>query len=98
MEAFDPHPPIWIKSAVHALEFCCPICKAKAREATAVWINRLSPVFTENHRRKWQEFYHCECGAVWWAWSNDRPPTNLGQSETGPDLNHDDPSGFPFDS
>ncbi|MFH7030348.1 MAG: hypothetical protein ACHBN1_34585 [Heteroscytonema crispum UTEX LB 1556] len=30
-----------------------------------------------NHRRKWQEFYQCHCGTVWWAWSSDRPTTDF---------------------
>jgi hypothetical protein len=46
-------------------------------EAEKVWINRRSPVFTEEHRKKWQEFYLCTCGVSWWAWSSDRPPTDL---------------------
>jgi hypothetical protein len=34
-------------------------------------------VMTEEHRRKWQEFYNCHCSFAWWAWSSDRPPTEL---------------------
>ena len=46
-------------------------------KAQFVWINRRSPVYTPDHRRKWQEFYKCECGAAWWAWSSDRPLTDV---------------------
>jgi hypothetical protein len=77
MDAFAPIPPKWTNKAIHAYEFCCPSCRASSLEAMEVWINRRSPVMTENHRRKWQEFYNCQCGYVWWAWSSDRPPTNL---------------------
>lgn len=77
MDAFAPIPPDWAQTAVHAHEFCCPTCRSLVLEAQAVWVNRRSPVFTEDHRRKWQEFYQCQCGTVWWAWSNDRPPTTL---------------------
>jgi hypothetical protein len=35
----------------------------------------------ENHRRKWQEFYQCHCGCVWWAWSSDRPPSDKVESD-----------------
>lgn len=73
MDAFAPIPPKWTDQAVHAYEFCCPSCHASSREAVQVWINRRSPVSTENHRRKWQEFYNCQCDYVWWAWSSDRP-------------------------
>ncbi|URD50171.1 hypothetical protein [Chroococcidiopsis sp. CCNUC1] len=74
MDAFAPIPPQWTKQATHANEFCCPRCRSGSREAERVWLNRRSPVFTENNRRKWQEFYQCQCSCVWWAWSNDRPP------------------------
>ncbi len=77
MEAFAFLPPEWTSEAIHAYDFCCPKCHSSSLEATQVWINRRAPVTTENYKRKWQEFYHCQCGAVWWAWSNDRPPTNL---------------------
>jgi len=77
MDAFAPIPPKWTQQATHANEFCCPRCRSGSREAERVWINRRSPVFTENNRRKWQEFYQCHCGCAWWAWSNDRPPSNL---------------------
>lgn len=77
MEAFDLNPPEWINPAVHAREFCCPKCKSTSMEAVKVWINRRSPVYTENNRRKWQEFYECHCGTAWWAWSAERPPSQL---------------------
>ncbi|MGD1857154.1 MAG: hypothetical protein ACFB2W_23215 [Leptolyngbyaceae cyanobacterium] len=74
MEAFSPISPQWTESATHALTFGCPRCNEPAAAATAVWINRRAPVYTHNHKRKWQEFYQCECGTAWWAWSSDRPP------------------------
>ncbi|MFM8308910.1 MAG: hypothetical protein ACKN87_18200, partial [Microcystis aeruginosa] len=61
MDAFSPFPPDWTENAVHAYNFCCPYCGAKAKEAQAVWINRRAPVLGEDSRRKWQEFYHCQC-------------------------------------
>ncbi|GAB4381011.1 MAG: hypothetical protein Kow00121_38480 [Elainellaceae cyanobacterium] len=82
MEAFALTPPDWTQAATHASEFGCPTCRASALEANHVWINRRSPVFTEEHRRKWQEFYRCQCGTTWWAWSTDRPPSNLKSSDT----------------
>ncbi|MEL6383253.1 MAG: hypothetical protein AAFQ89_12540 [Cyanobacteria bacterium J06626_18] len=76
MNPFSSVPPNWVKPAVHAHEFCCPNCGATTAKAKAVWINRRSPVYTEHHRRKWQEFYQCgECETAWWGWSSDRPPT-----------------------
>jgi hypothetical protein len=81
MEAFDPTPPEWTLSAVHAKEFCCPTCHTSSKVAQRVWINRRSPVYTEDHRRKWQEFYQCECGQPWWAWSSDRPPSELASQD-----------------
>jgi hypothetical protein len=93
MEAFSATPPNWAQAAVHAYEFCCPTCKASSLEAQQVWINRRSPVFTEDHRRKWQEFYYCQCGHAWWAWSSDRPPTSLNKPEP-PELLWDDPDLF----
>lgn len=76
MDAFSPVPPTWAESAIHATQFCCPRCGASSGQAQAAWINRRAPVYTPNHRRKWQEFYHCgQCGNPWWAWSSDRPPT-----------------------
>ncbi|MBE9077511.1 hypothetical protein IQ241_09400 [Romeria aff. gracilis LEGE 07310] len=77
MEAFTPLPPHWTEKAVHAHQFCCPACGASNNESQAVWVNRRAPVYTHNHKRKWQEFYHCQCDAVWWAWSTDRPPSDL---------------------
>lgn len=76
MDAFAPIPPEWISTAIHAQEFCCPKCRATCAEAERVWINRRSPVFGEDSRRKWQEFYQCHCGSVWWAWSSDRHSVN----------------------
>lgn len=73
MEAFAPNPPEWIKTAIHAIPFCCPRCQSSSRKAKKVWLNRYAPVLMENYRRKWQEFYQCECEQVWWAWSSDRP-------------------------
>lgn len=91
MEAFDPTPPSWTQSAVHAQGFCCPRCRAGSREATKVWINRRSPVLTEDYRKKWQEFYQCECESVWWGWSNERPPSDLlKQRPELPDLEDPD--------
>lgn len=77
MDAFATTPPEWTNKATHAYEFCCPNCNSGSREAVEVWINRRSPVMTEDHRRKWQEFYNCHCSFAWWAWSSDRPPTDL---------------------
>ena len=77
MDAFNPMPPEWVEKATHANGFCCPRCRQTPSKAEAVWINRRSPVYTENHQRKWQEFYQCECQSVWWAWSNDRPPSEF---------------------
>ena len=79
MDAFSPTPPPWTQTALHALQFCCPRCGTPAAEAQQVWINRRAPVFEENYRRKWQEFYQCQCTQVWWAWSTDRPTSNLSQ-------------------
>lgn len=84
MDAFSPVPPPWTKSATHAVEFCCPKCRASAREADQVWMNRRSPVMTEDYRRKWQEFYQCQCSYVWWAWSSDRPPSDFAKRESPP--------------
>ncbi|MGG6294000.1 hypothetical protein ACQ4M4_06215 [Leptolyngbya sp. AN02str] len=81
MDAFAPIPPEWTSAAAHALEFCCPQCRAASTEAYHVWINRRSPVFTESHQRKWQEFYQCQCGTAWWAWSSDRPPSEYTRQE-----------------
>jgi len=94
MEAFEPNPPAWTQSAIHTDNFCCPICRASSKTAQKAWINRRSPVYTEDHRRKWQEFYLCQCERVWWGWSSDRPPSELPKQER--DI---PPPGFfnPFD-
>lgn len=81
MDAFAPISPAWTTKAIHAHQFCCPSCRSSSREAEQVWINRRSPVMTDNYRRKWQEFYQCHCGCVWWAWSSDRPPSELSANE-----------------
>jgi len=93
MDAFAPIPPEWTKEAVHAYQFCCPTCYASSLEATQVWINRRSPVYTPENRRKWQEFYQCKCGCAWWAWSSDRPPSDLGDRDIA-----DNPIDLPDDS
>ena len=86
MDAFSPFPPEWTESATHATQFCCPQCGAESRQAKAVWINRRSPVYGVDHRRKWQEFYHCgDCGTPWWAWSSDRTPSPDGTLDTDDD-------------
>ena len=84
MEAFDPTPPEWTAAAVHIHDFCCPQCQADCGEANRVWINRRAMVITQQHQRRWQEFYHCQCGQAWWAWSSDRPPSKLGQDNSQP--------------
>jgi len=84
IDAFDPLSPQWTASAIHAMEFCCPKCQSTCMEAQKVWINRRSPVYTENSKRKWQEFYQCQCGSVWWAWSSDRPPSELAKRDRDP--------------
>ncbi len=84
MDAFALTPPEWTQNAIHAVNFCCPSCKASASKAQNVWLNRRAPVTIENNRRKWQEFYLCECNAPWWGWSNDRPPADLGKRENPP--------------
>ncbi len=70
---FSSASPDWVDAAIHAVPFACPRCKAESREATQVWINRRSPVYLENRRRTWQEFYLCKCGCAWWGWSAHRP-------------------------
>jgi len=71
------------------MSFAVPSAALAVRMPAEVWINRRSPVYTEFNRRKWQEFYRCQCGGVWWAWSNDRPPSELvrrdERSDEGPD-------------
>ncbi len=81
MDAFAPIPPEWTNKATHAHDFCCPNCHSSSLEAAKVWLNRRSPVMTEDHSRKWQEFYYCHCGCVWWAWSSDRPPTDISNQQ-----------------
>ena len=88
MEAFSPTPPQWTESSIHVFEFSCPKCGASTIDAQAVWINRRSPVYGENSRRKWQEFYHCKCGCSWWAWSSDRPPSKYAPSDQDEDEFH----------
>jgi hypothetical protein len=77
MEAFSPTPPNWTELATHAQGFCCPNCSSGSTAATAAWINRRSPILLENRKRKWQEFYNCECGTAWWGWSDDRTPNEF---------------------
>lgn len=77
MDAFALVPPEWTRSATHAFDFCCPKCKTAPTEAKSVWLNRRAPVSTGDRRRKYQEFYLCECDAAWWGWSDDRPPSEL---------------------
>jgi hypothetical protein len=84
MDAFAPIPPDWTNKAIHAHQFCCPSCRASCMEAQRVWINRRSPVYTEDYRKKWQEFYECQCGTIWWAWSNERPPSEFVKNELNP--------------
>lgn len=84
MDAFNPVAPEWTEPAVHAIGFRCPTCQAGPEAALRVWLNRRSPVVDEHYRRKWQEFYGCNCGGVWWAWSNERPPSELNTSRDMP--------------
>ncbi|MGJ3248819.1 MAG: hypothetical protein ACFE0I_22440 [Elainellaceae cyanobacterium] len=86
MDAFAPTPPEWTQSAEHAYGFRCPKCNEPPAKAHHVWINRRSPVYTLDHTRKWQEFYQCECGGTWWAWSSDRPPTDLDDASSSESL------------
>ena len=85
MDAFSPFPPDWTKDASHAQPFGCNSCGATSREAQKVWLNRRAPVFTDGRKRKYQEFYQCECGSAWWGWSSDRPPldSNEGSEAEG---------------
>ncbi|MDV3349604.1 hypothetical protein D0962_07130 [Leptolyngbyaceae cyanobacterium CCMR0082] len=94
MEAFSPDPPKWAESATHALTFSCPHCSESASVATDVWINRRSPVYTHNHKRKWQEFYQCKCGVAWWAWSSDRPPNSWQVNDPPNDPPEESPSNL----
>lgn len=77
MEAFSLNPPEWTKNSIHAVEFRCPYCQETAHKAKSVWINRRAPVIGEDYRRKWQEFYLCDCEQAWWGWSSDRPSSEL---------------------
>jgi hypothetical protein len=90
-DAFSPTNPAWTEEATHAHTFACPQCAASEKEADRVWVNRRAPVMLENRRRKWQEFYHCNCGKVWWAWSNDRLPNEYADRKP-PETN--DPDSF----
>lgn len=81
MEAFNPIPPQWTKTAIHSLNFRCPQCNADVSKADHVWLNRRAPVMDESYQRKWQEFYQCQCNQTWWAWSSDRPPSDLINKE-----------------
>ena len=69
---------------------CLIIYGESASAANEVWIYRRAPVYTHNHKRKWQEFYNSDCGTAWWAWSSDRPPNpwqvNDSPEETPPSL------------
>ncbi len=98
MEAFSLTPPDWIERATHAQAFCCPSCHATSQEATTAWINRRSPVLLENRRRKWQEFYHCQCGTAWWGWSDERTPNEfadrLSPNSDDSDLDYDSFFGY----
>ena len=84
MDAFALNPPEWTNKGTHAVNFACPNCKASAAEAQEVWLNRRAPVSFGNNRRKWQEFYWCECNTVWWAWSSDRPASDLSDRSEPP--------------
>lgn len=81
MDAFSPFPPHWTETAIHATQFACPKCGAESSQARSAWVNRRSPVYSEAHQRKWQEFYLCACGYAWWAWSSDRPPSPYSNFE-----------------
>ncbi|MEM1427139.1 MAG: hypothetical protein AAGF75_11375, partial [Cyanobacteria bacterium P01_H01_bin.130] len=89
-----PIAPAWTKSATHAIGFRCPACGETPAKAQRVWLNRRSPVFMENYKRKWQEFYHCECGCAWWGWSNERPPNELAERDRESDEDSSPPN-FP---
>jgi predicted RNA-binding Zn-ribbon protein involved in translation (DUF1610 family) len=93
MDAFSPTPPAWTEEATHAQTFFCPQCGSGEKEADKVWVNRRAPVTLENRRRKWQEFYHCNCGRAWWAWSDDRPPNEYADRQPPP-LDDPDPNNF----
>ncbi|MEM1367284.1 MAG: hypothetical protein AAGG02_04550 [Cyanobacteria bacterium P01_H01_bin.15] len=82
MDPFSPHPPSWTETAKHAVKFTCPRCGELAANCQQVWINRRAPVLGEDRRRRWQEFYACECGQAWWAWSTDRPPRDVKETSS----------------
>ncbi|MEA5532615.1 hypothetical protein [Crocosphaera sp. XPORK-15E] len=82
MDAFSPLPPAWTQTAIHGLQFCCPRCHEAASKAQKVWINRQSLVMGEDYRRRWQEFYYCDCEQAWWGWSSDRPPSDLTKKDS----------------
>ncbi|NJK38708.1 MAG: hypothetical protein HC835_16275 [Oscillatoriales cyanobacterium RM2_1_1] len=84
MDAFQPISPEWTTDAIHARQFCCPRCSVSSLEAKQAWLNRRSPVYGDNYRRKWQEFYLCSCGCAWWSWSSDRPPSQFDPQGHGP--------------
>lgn len=73
MDAFSLTPPPWTRNATHGFRFSCPKCQASPNQALSVWLNRRSPVVSEDGTRRWQEFYQCDCGQAWWAWNNERP-------------------------
>ena len=81
MDAFSPTPPAWTETAIRGFPFRCPRCHASASKAQKAWINRRAPVMTEDYGRRWQEFYLCECEQAWWAWSSDRPPSDLKEDK-----------------
>ncbi|MEB3293348.1 MAG: hypothetical protein VKJ24_09315 [Synechococcales bacterium] len=101
MDAFTAMSPDWTATAVHAKAFCCPTCGKSSLEAETAWVNRRSPVYSDDpdprRRRKWQEFYQCGCGCVWWAWSSDRPPTELNPQPAQEGEWRDRPFYNPFD-
>lgn len=47
MNPFAPIAPEWTNQAIHAYEFCCPSCRSRSLEAEQAWLNRRSPVFTD---------------------------------------------------
>ena len=87
-----------LRSSPPRLDYQCRTCSAiwlpqlaakGSREAKQVWLNRRAPVFTEGRKRKWQEFYQCECDTVWWGWSSDRPPLDLSKKSDNSDPESD---------
>ncbi|MGD1849300.1 MAG: hypothetical protein ACFCBU_01390 [Cyanophyceae cyanobacterium] len=89
MDACSSIPPPWTEKAVHAIGFRCPTCQEAPAKAQQVWLNRRSPVFTDNYKRKWQEFYNCGCGCAWWGWSNERPPNEFADRDNLEELGGD---------